>query len=56
MNMTSYTDTENPQIHFIPCDYLISLPDNSLYYIVVFTDDLYDDNRYKLATGYIELL
>lgn len=31
-----------------------TIPDNSLYYIVVFTDELYDDNRYTLATGFIE--
>ena len=31
-----------------------TIPDNSLYYIVVFTDELFDDNRYTLATGFIE--
>lgn len=31
-----------------------TIPDESLYYIVVYSDDLFDDNSYTLATGFIE--
>jgi hypothetical protein len=29
--MTSYIDSENPQIHFIPCDCSIGFPDDAIF-------------------------
>ena len=34
MNMMLYIDLENPQIHFILCNYSISFPENVLFSMI----------------------